>query len=80
MSGATNLQDHALSVIRAHGGVVHIVPGGANPVRCGWHHCSFSARTVRAMAAKGVLVREKSSIEAYRIAPAQEAADAPRQS
>ena len=80
MSGATKLQDHALSVIRAHGGIVHIVPGAANPVRCGWHRCSFGARTVRAMAAKGVLVREKSPIEAYRIAPASEAADAPGQS
>lgn len=78
MSGMTRLQDHALSVIRLHGGIVHILPDVATPVRCGWHHCSFGARTVRAMAAKGLLVREKSTYEAYRIAPAPEAADAPK--
>lgn len=61
----TKIQAHALGVIRAKGGVVHIVNGKP---RIGWAHTSFSAATVRGLAAQGHLVRaDDGPVEAYRV-------------
>jgi hypothetical protein len=63
-AGMTKTQDHALAVIRARGGVVHVVDGEP---RIGWNHTSFTVQTVRALAARGHLVREPGEPEAYRV-------------
>jgi hypothetical protein len=64
----TSLQEHALAVIRNYGGEVHILDWGDQPVRCGLHRCSFSSRTVRSLASRGMLVRTANKPETYRIA------------
>lgn len=64
----TKIQKHALAVIRAKGGKVHIVDGEP---RCGWHHCSFTAATVRGLAAQGHLLREDGPCEMYAVPAAE---------
>lgn len=65
----TKHQEHALSVIRKMGdGVVWIA--SETRAMCRMHECSFSPRTVRALAAKGALVRDGDKPEQYRVASA----------
>jgi len=71
----SRLRKHALAVIRVKGSGVVWIDG--TRARCGFHICSFSARTVRSMAEQGLLVRAEGSPETYRISE-QEAADAPK--
>ena len=61
------MQEHALAVIRARGGTVSIIDGMP---RTGWDHTSFSAATVRGLAAQGYLIREPGPFEIYRLAVA----------
>ena len=67
MSGLTRTQEHALAVIHSYGGTVHILDWSPDSVRCGLHRCSFSARTVRGLAARGHLVRTSDEPETYEI-------------
>lgn len=74
-TGMTKTQEHALAVIRGFGGTVWISPVTGRPC-CGWHQCTFTVDTVRALAARGLLRRADNKIEQYELV--QPAPEAPR--
>ena len=63
------LQAHVLRVIAARGGTVSIVNGTP---RLGWSTASFAARTVRALAKAGQIVKTADLGEVYRLASTQQ--------